>query len=67
VVDVNGKAISCIVTAASGVPEFDAIVCEKVQRRARFTPAIDAQGRPTIGQWKSRARFGQSSTDIPIN
>ncbi|WP_428630532.1 TonB family protein [Sphingopyxis sp.] len=63
VVDTGGRPISCVVTQSSGVDLFDQAACSALQRRARFNPALDAYGRPTVGNYPTRASFIQNCTN----
>ena len=44
----NGRVTACTVTASSGSAHLDSSTCRILRSRARFTPARDAQGKPTI-------------------
>ena len=56
-VDANGRVTSCNVTGSSGTPELDSTTCSLIQRRGRFNPATDGQGKPTSGSWASSVRW----------
>lgn len=43
----DGRATECAVIATSDNPALDRTTCDVVLRRARFTPALDANGQPT--------------------
>ena len=43
----DGRVAACDVTASSGSASLDETTCRLVRQRVRFTPARDAQGRPT--------------------
>lgn len=45
VVDVYGKATQCRATTTSGFRSLDVATCELIERRARYSPARDGQGR----------------------
>lgn len=45
-IDEKGSVIGCDVTRRSGVPVLDAMGCAVMQERAKFAPALDAQGKP---------------------
>ena len=57
VIDVTGKPVSCVVRISSGLDLFDQTACTMLQKRARFSPALDAYGRPIVGQYETRASF----------
>jgi protein TonB len=42
----NGRAHGCRITRSSGSSALDSATCRIMVRRARFTPAIDSNGRP---------------------
>ena len=60
VVDTMGKVMSCVVTQSSGLGLFDNTACSALERRARFNPALDAYGRPVVGNYATRATFTQA-------
>jgi protein TonB len=49
-VDTNGRVIGCQITRSSGSPILDAATCRLIRSRARYTPAIDSNGNPTVGK-----------------
>jgi TonB family protein len=48
----NGNPISCTTTVSSGHDVLDKAACNAFLRRARFSPAKDANGDPTTGRYK---------------
>ena len=48
-VDAAGRVSNCSVTHSSGFKALDTETCKVVQRKARFAPAKDEQGRPVTG------------------
>lgn len=46
VVNVDGRVIDCEADQPSGFPVLDATTCHLIEKRFRFKPARDAQGRP---------------------
>ncbi len=48
-VDATGRVSDCTVVRSSGFKALDAETCKVVQRKARFAPARDEQGRPVAG------------------
>lgn len=56
-VDETGMATSCHIQETTRAKEFDNAVCRSLMRRAKFSPAIDADGTPIRSYWKSRVRF----------
>lgn len=53
----DGRVSDCVITQSSGSQELDATTCTNVKRRARFEPALDANGTPTIGKYANRVRW----------
>lgn len=45
-VDEKGKVAGCQVLLATGVPILDAMSCAVIEKRAKFTPALDLSGKP---------------------
>ena len=50
----NGRAGGCTVVRSSGHAALDATTCRLIEKRFRFEPARDAQGRPVqeLRGWK---------------
>ena len=44
----DGSVMDCVVTVSSGVASIDVMGCQVIRERARFKPAIDANGKPTL-------------------
>jgi protein TonB len=47
-VSVGGQVIACSIVQSSGYAVLDAKTCEILRTRARFIPAKDSEGRPTV-------------------
>jgi len=45
-VDEKGSVAGCHVVRASGIPALDAMGCQVIRERAKFTPALDRNGAP---------------------
>jgi periplasmic protein TonB len=45
-VGVDGRVSNCVVTTSSGHADLDAVTCRLIERRFRFDPATDEEGRP---------------------
>jgi len=45
-IDEKGKVAGCHILKASGAPVLDGMGCQVIVERARFKPALDAQGKP---------------------
>ncbi len=48
-IDEKGGVIDCAIRESSGVATLDAMGCQVILERARFTPAKDAAGKPVKG------------------
>lgn len=46
-IDEKGAIAGCDLVKRSGVPVLDAMGCAVIQERGKFTPALDAHGKPT--------------------
>lgn len=44
----DGSVMDCVVTESSGIASLDAMGCQVIRERAKFKPAIDASGKPTV-------------------
>lgn len=53
----DGSVTDCTVQQSSGDERLDAATCALVRARAKFTPALDAKGRPTTGTYASSVRW----------
>ena len=56
-VTAEGKAENCRVIGSSGWPELDEATCVQLLKRARFKPAIDAEGKPTRGTFTNSFKW----------
>lgn len=45
-IDEAGKVAGCDVLSPSGVPVLDVMGCQVIRERAKFSPALDAAGKP---------------------
>lgn len=53
-VGANGRVERCTILVSSGSAILDSATCRMIQARARFTPALDAEGRPTSDSVRGR-------------
>ncbi|MEA3065266.1 MAG: periplasmic protein TonB [Sphingomonadales bacterium] len=53
----DGHVTNCTVTASSGSSALDSTTCRLMKQRARFTPALDSDGRPTSDSVASAIRW----------
>lgn len=56
-VDSQGSPTSCHITRSTRPQVFDDAVCLALLKRARFKPALDAQGKPVAAYWSSSVRW----------
>lgn len=56
-VDEKGQIIDCTLIATSGIAVLDAQTCIILRKRAKFTPAIGADGKPTKGIFHQRVNW----------
>jgi len=59
----DGRVTACSVTRSSGSEALDSAACRIITRRARFTPARDADGRPTAGSYSNSVSWRVPSVD----
>lgn len=57
VVDAEGKPASCHIQQSTRPQAFDDAVCNGLMKRASFTPALDAAGRPIASYYLNSVRF----------
>ena len=53
----DGVPTACHIQATTRPKEFDNAVCKSVMRRARFSPALDAQGQPLASYYQKNVYF----------
>lgn len=56
-VDASGLITDCVITESSGSPLLDQTTCDKLRVRARFQPALDVKGKPTVGSYANAVRW----------
>lgn len=56
-VSAKGEPVRCRVTRSSGTSALDEATCNIFSSRAKYTPALDADGRPTTGTMASTMRW----------
>jgi hypothetical protein len=56
-IDEKGSVVNCTVDQTSGYASLDAQSCSVIKTRARFSPAIDAQGKPAKTGATGRVRW----------
>ena len=53
----DGRPKDCRVTKPSGHSLLDNAACTGMMRYARFDPALDAQGRPTVAEFSTEVTY----------
>lgn len=53
----DGSIRDCVIVSSSGVPALDEATCLRVRQRARFYPATDQKGKPTLGSYSNKVRW----------
>ena len=53
----DGAAQACHIQKSTRPVEFDQAVCRALMKRARFQPALGADGKPMPSYWRSGVRF----------
>jgi len=75
-VDPRGKAANCAIISSSGSDTLDRKACAVAIRKARFAPALDANGAPVYGTYRSKVTWAldpdnwaqlEAGPDIEIN
>ncbi|MBL0923190.1 MAG: energy transducer TonB [Sphingomonadaceae bacterium] len=56
-VGADGMPTACHIQSTTRPKEFDDAVCRSVMRRARFEPALDAEGKPLASYYRNTVRF----------
>lgn len=49
-VQTNGRATNCRISQSSGRADLDQTTCRLIEKRFRYKPALDAQGRPVVSE-----------------
>lgn len=44
----DGSVMDCVIAQSSGIASLDAMGCQVIRERAKFKPATDADGKPTV-------------------
>jgi Gram-negative bacterial TonB protein C-terminal len=53
----DGKPTACHIQLTTRPKEFDDAVCKSLMRRAKFEPALDAEGKPLASFYRNTVRF----------
>lgn len=57
IVGIDGKPESCHIQRSTRPAEFDRAVCRGLMKRAKFDPALGADGKPIKSYWRNTVRF----------
>jgi hypothetical protein len=57
IVSEDGSPASCHIQSTTRPKEFDKAVCGSLMKRARFKPALDADGKPLASYYRNTVRF----------
>ena len=57
VIGSDGRVDACEITASSGHDSLDRITCRLIERRARFDPAKDGDGRSVVGTFTGQVTW----------
>jgi protein TonB len=60
-VGTTGRVTNCAVSSSSGSRALDSTTCRVLTARARFSPAQDGNGNPTVGYHTQRIRWQVAS------
>ncbi|RIV87646.1 hypothetical protein D2V07_04705 [Aurantiacibacter zhengii] len=60
--DTQGKVAVCRISRSSGHLSLDDAACDGMIEHARFTPAIDDDGKPIEGSWSTNVVYSISHT-----
>jgi len=66
-VTTDGRVGNCAVISSSGSIWLDRATCQILQRRARFRPARDDQGRATIDYYTQKVRWQLPPDPLPFS
>jgi hypothetical protein len=61
-VDEKGAIRDCMVDGTSGIATLDAMTCVVIRSKAKFEPAIGADGKPVRGSYMQRVRWMMPQT-----
>ena len=64
-IDATGKVTGCAIIQSSASPSLDATTCQLLRSRARFHPALGADGQPIASHWVSRVRWTVPPGTVP--
>ncbi len=56
-VSTSGRVTDCTITQSTGHEVLDTATCKLITKRARFNPALNSEGAPTTGSFKSSVNW----------
>lgn len=62
-IDETGAVTGCHIATAAGDPAFARATCDGIQKRARFSPALDAQGQPVRSFYVNGVRWAATADE----
>lgn len=62
----RGRVENCIVTRSSGNRDLDTTTCRLIERRLRYRPALDGEGRPTSETIRGQHQWELGPEPAPI-
>jgi TonB family protein len=65
-IDAAGRPTDCAILESSGSADLDRQTCALMGQRARFSPALDAGGKPVASTWASRVRWALPAEAPPV-
>lgn len=62
-IDAAGRITGCNIVESSGSDLLDSTTCSQLIANGQFKPALDSNGKPVKGTWKSAMRWRLSDVD----
>lgn len=62
-IDAAGRITGCNIVESSGSELLDSTTCSQLILNGKFTPALDINGKPMRGTWKSAMRWQLADAD----
>lgn len=62
-IDAAGRITGCNIVESSGSELLDSTTCSQLILNGQFTPALDTNGKPMRGTWKSAMRWQLADAD----
>jgi TonB family protein len=56
-ITIDGRLTNCAIVQSSGYPSLDSTTCTMAMKRARFKPAINADGNPMLSYGRRAANW----------